>query len=30
MSTLSLLPVIGFFIAFQKLLVEGIATTGIR
>lgn len=30
MSTLSLLPVVGFFIAFQKLLVEGIATTGLR
>lgn len=30
MSTLSLLPVVGFFIAFQKLLVEGIATTGLK
>lgn len=30
MSVLSLLPVIGFFLAFQKLLVEGIATTGLK
>lgn len=30
MSTLALLPVIGFFIIFQRLLVEGIATTGIK
>ncbi len=30
MSTLSLLPVVGFFIAFQRLLVEGIATTGLK
>jgi multiple sugar transport system permease protein len=30
MSTLALLPVIGFFLVFQKLLVEGIATTGIK
>jgi len=30
MSVLSLLPVLGVFIAFQKLLVEGIATTGLK
>jgi multiple sugar transport system permease protein len=30
MSVLSLLPVLGIFIAFQKLLVEGIATTGLK
>jgi len=30
MSILSLGPIIGFFIAFQKSLVEGIATTGIK
>ncbi len=30
MSLVSLLPVLGVFIAFQKLLVEGIATTGLR
>lgn len=30
MSILSLLPVIGIFIAFQRLLVEGIATTGMK
>jgi multiple sugar transport system permease protein len=30
MSVISLLPVLGIFIAFQKLLVEGIATTGLR
>jgi multiple sugar transport system permease protein len=30
MATLSLAPLIGFFIAFQKLLLEGIATTGIK
>jgi multiple sugar transport system permease protein len=30
MATLSLAPLIGFFVAFQKLLLEGIATTGIK
>lgn len=30
MSVVSLLPVLGVFIAFQRLLVEGIATTGLR
>lgn len=30
MSVLSLLPVLGVFIAFQKLLVEGIATSGLK
>jgi multiple sugar transport system permease protein len=30
MSLLSLLPIIGFFVAFQRLLLDGISTTGIR
>ena len=30
MSVISLLPVIALFIAFQKYLVEGIATTGLK
>ena len=30
MSVVSLLPVLGIFIAFQRLLVEGISTTGLR
>jgi len=30
MSVLSLLPVIGFFIIFQRLLLEGATTTGLR
>ncbi|GAA2026065.1 carbohydrate ABC transporter permease [Agromyces tropicus] len=30
MSIVSLLPVLGIFIAFQKLLVDGIATTGLK
>ncbi|WP_426007309.1 carbohydrate ABC transporter permease [Paenarthrobacter sp. NyZ202] len=30
MSVVSLLPVLGVFIAFQKLLVEGVATTGMK
>lgn len=30
MSLLSLLPVIGFFLAFQRLLLDGISTTGIK
>jgi multiple sugar transport system permease protein len=30
MSVLSLLPVLGVFVAFQKLLTEGIATTGLK
>jgi multiple sugar transport system permease protein len=30
MATLSVLPIFGFFLAFQRLLLEGIATTGIR
>jgi multiple sugar transport system permease protein len=30
MSVVSLLPVLGIFIAFQRLLVEGIATTGLK
>ena len=30
MSVVSLLPVLGVFIAFQKLLVEGISTTGLK
>jgi multiple sugar transport system permease protein len=30
MSTLSLLPILGFFMIFQRLLVEGISTSGLR
>lgn len=30
MSVVSLLPVLGIFISFQKLLVEGIATSGLK
>ncbi|TDE89553.1 carbohydrate ABC transporter permease [Occultella glacieicola] len=30
MSLLSLIPVIGFFLAFQKLLLDGISTTGLK
>lgn len=30
MSLLSLLPVIGFFLAFQRLLLDGISTTGLK
>ena len=30
MSVLSLIPIFGFFIAFQRLLVEGISTSGIK
>ncbi|MVA74977.1 ABC transporter permease subunit [Auraticoccus sp. F435] len=30
MSLLSLLPVIGFFLAFQRLLLDGISTTGMK
>ncbi|MBE3560645.1 MAG: carbohydrate ABC transporter permease [Ktedonobacteraceae bacterium] len=30
MSVLSLLPILGFFIAFQRLLVEGISTSGLK
>lgn len=30
MSILSLVPIFGFFIAFQRLLLQGISTTGIR
>jgi pectin-derived oligosaccharide transport system permease protein len=30
MSLLSLLPIVGFFLAFQRLLVEGISTTGFK
>lgn len=30
MSVLSLLPVLGVFIAFQRLLIHGIATTGLK
>jgi len=30
MSLLSLVPIIGFFVAFQRLLLDGISTTGIR
>jgi multiple sugar transport system permease protein len=30
MSVLSLVPIFLFFLAFQRLLVEGIATSGLR
>ena len=30
MSVLTLLPVFAFFLFFQRLLIEGIATTGLR
>jgi multiple sugar transport system permease protein len=30
MSALSLIPVFGFFVAFQKLIVEGINTSGLK
>jgi multiple sugar transport system permease protein len=30
MAALSLAPLVGFFIAFQKVLIEGIATSGIK
>lgn len=30
MATLSLAPIVGFFIVSQKLLIEGIATTGLK
>ncbi|WP_024285623.1 carbohydrate ABC transporter permease [Cellulomonas sp. KRMCY2] len=30
MATLSLVPVVAFFVASQKLLIEGIATTGLK
>lgn len=30
MSLVSLLPIFGFFIAFQRLLLDGISTTGLR
>jgi multiple sugar transport system permease protein len=30
MATLSLVPLVGFFLASQRLLVEGISTTGIK
>jgi len=29
-SVLSLIPIFGFFIAFQRLLIEGVATSGIK
>ncbi|HTK09147.1 MAG TPA: carbohydrate ABC transporter permease [Ktedonobacteraceae bacterium] len=29
-SILSLIPILGFFIAFQRLLIEGVATSGIK
>ncbi|HLZ56595.1 MAG TPA: carbohydrate ABC transporter permease [Ktedonosporobacter sp.] len=30
MSVLSLIPIFGFFVAFQRLLIEGISTSGIK
>jgi multiple sugar transport system permease protein len=29
-SVISLIPILGFFIAFQRLLIEGVATSGIK
>jgi multiple sugar transport system permease protein len=30
MSTLALAPIVGFFLGAQKLLIEGVATTGLK
>ncbi len=30
MSLLSLVPIIGFFLAFQRLLLDGISTSGLK
>jgi multiple sugar transport system permease protein len=30
MSVLSLLPVIAFFLVFQRLLINGVGTTGLK
>ena len=30
MSVVSLLPIIGFFVAFQRLLLDGVSTTGLK
>jgi multiple sugar transport system permease protein len=30
MSVVALLPVLLFFVLFQRLLIEGIATTGLK
>jgi multiple sugar transport system permease protein len=30
MSVLTLLPVLGFFVFFQRLLIQGISTTGLK
>jgi multiple sugar transport system permease protein len=30
MSVMSLVPVVVFFIAFQKLIIRGIATSGMK
>ena len=30
MSILSLLPIFGFFLAFQRLLIDGVATSGLK
>ena len=30
MSVLSLLPILGFFMIFQRLLLEGASTTGLK
>jgi multiple sugar transport system permease protein len=29
-SVISLIPIFGFFIAFQRLLIEGVASSGIK
>ena len=30
MSTLSIIPILILFVMFQRLLIEGVATTGIK
>jgi multiple sugar transport system permease protein len=30
MATLSLAPIVGFFLVAQRLLIEGIATSGLK
>jgi multiple sugar transport system permease protein len=30
MSVLSLIPIIGFFLIFQRLLIEGASTSGLK
>jgi multiple sugar transport system permease protein len=30
MATLSIAPIVGFFLVSQRLLIEGVATTGLK